>query len=155
DATQLHSEVALGATGIHIVETDSYAAYADNWRTTLDVRNDGTQSHHVVLYRVGDCASGEQDGGWLVTPGFMAAIQQSIGCRAINDGENAFQRVSLYSFPTDNAHGDDDLPSRIWDAVATGNELPSHCCSSDADQALGLSWPLQLAPGDTMQRTSV
>jgi hypothetical protein len=100
------------------VQTDSHAAYADNWRTDIEVRNDGTQSHDVVLYRVGDCASGEQDGGWLTTPGFIPAIQQSIGCRAINDGENAFQRVSLYPFPTADAHGDENLTPAIWNAVA-------------------------------------
>src|SRR5262249_1999473 len=65
DATQLRTEVALGATGIHLIQVDSYAAYADNWRTDIQVRNEGNQPHHVVLYRVGDCASGEQEGGWL------------------------------------------------------------------------------------------
>ncbi len=63
DPFKIVTTVALGETGVTLVQTDTYVIGDDNYLT--EVTFPGVSgSHHVVLYRAGDCFLQNSDSGF-------------------------------------------------------------------------------------------
>jgi hypothetical protein len=142
--TRADTTVSLPGTGLVLTQRDRYRA-GDVMDTEIVLRNGGSSSRRVVVYRTGDCFPGADVGYPIVGPG-------AVGCeQAVQPGSIAlpapgpqYVRWRTTRGASSGAVGPVD---DVRNAIASGRPLRVVCaCAEPDDIAAGLSWTLVVEP---------
>ena len=136
--------VDLGASGVQVVQRDSYVPGQDAWRTDVTLRNTSAAATSAVLYRAGDCHLQGAGTGY----GFAGSPDGSIGCSA-QPGNSPLDRVVQWVPLSGGATWMQGRASDVFARVASGAPFANACdaCFEESDAAAGISWSVSLPPG--------
>lgn len=130
DPFQIITEVALGDTGLRVVQYDTYFTGDDRYLTEVQVFNDGTAARSVVIYRAADCYLGDSDYG------LGAMGDDWVACVAADSG-----RVLQWTDYSGDARMIEGQYNEVWTAVGTQQPFGGSCgCDVNQDNGAGLSW---------------
>jgi hypothetical protein len=141
----LKTTVALGATGVRLVQTDVYVKGLAWYRSDAELVNGSDAPVAARLYRAGDCELGGADtGGSLADAGTATA-----GCSAAaGDARSAFLPLS------DGAHFQAGGVGDVATTLLAGADLPDSCaCAGSSDHAAGIGWSLTVPAGGRAARS--
>ena len=137
------SEVLAGDTGLRLLQRDSYVVGEHSYRTDVTVVNESTTPQEVTLYRAADCYLQNSDRGF----GRFDSATGAVSCVA-----SSGRIEQWYPLTTGSHHVELDYGG-VWRLVGEGVEFPdTDLGAQEVDNGAGLSWRLQLAPGE---RTTV
>lgn len=143
DPFSVVTTVAAGRSGIRIVQTDSYVAGDEHYRTDISVSNIGSVTKAIRLYRAADCYAAGSDLGY----GFADPATGAVAC-AKNPNNQPAGRVEQFSPLTPADHYYEDYFDHVWAAIGRHGTLPDTCaCDALFDNAIAISWDRTLAPG--------
>ena len=146
----VETTVDLPASGLQIVQRDSYLPGQDGYRTDVTVRNTGAVTKSIVLYRAGDCHLQGPGTGY----GFSGSPDGSVGCSA-QPGNAPLDRVIQW-VPISGGHTwMQGRASDVWARIASRAPFANECleCTNESDAAGGLSWAIDVAPGAAETRS--
>ena len=140
----------LGASGVQVVQRDSYVPGQDAWRTDVTLRNTTGASTTAVVYRAGDCHLQGAGSGY----GFAGSPSASVGCSA-QPGNSPLDRVVQWVPLSDGATWMQGPASDVFAHVASGAPFANVCqtCFEESDTAAGISWNVSLSPGASETRS--
>lgn len=138
--------------GLELTQTDKYGLGTSSFKTSIQVRNTSTAALAPIIYRGIDC-SGPND--WSFPDD--ATGDGSVVCRSpdgevtgpggmgLTRGVHIMQLIPL----TLDSHYENSSIRQVWGHICAGSEL--HDMTADPnlplDQAMALSWKLDLQPG--------
>lgn len=128
--------------GVRIQQTDSYVVGAQSYRTDVQLLNGGAQSVSGILYRYGDCYLQNEDSGYgRVDAGAPACIvDPAVG-----------QRIEQWTPLTPGSHYFEGNYGAGYSLISEQVQFPDTCaCTELDDNGAGLSWPFDIAPGQTV-----
>ena len=147
DPFSITTTVGVGDTGLRLAQRDRYVTGEQSYLTDLTITNTSDTTQTLDLYRAGDCVVADDDDGF-------AALDPATGaatCTAAT-GDRIIRWLPLS--PGSAAYaGDGDA---MWAAIATQQPFGNEClCAEPApfDNGAGLSWTVELAPGETTTRS--
>ena len=141
-SSQITTTVGAGATGLQIQQVDSYRAGTQSYRTDIAITNNGPVAVTGILYRAGDCYLQENDVGFgRVDNGAPACIiDPALG-----------QRIEQWTPITGGSHFMEGEYTSVWATIQAQLQFPDTCmCTEAVDNGAGLSWPVSVAPGQTI-----
>ncbi len=131
-----------GASGVRIVQTDSYISGQESYRTDTTVQNLGPASATGVLYRAGDCYLQNSDTGF----GFVDPSAGAVGC-SINANNQPVGRIEQWYPITGSNQYMQARYSEVWGHIATHAPFPNTTRSTDSlDNGAGISWSFSIDP---------
>ena len=135
--------VDAGNTGVRIIQTDTYQAGLEAYRTDLQVSNSSGASRNVILFRAGDCYLGASDFGY----GMVAAGVGAVACTK-NANNSPEGRILQYVPLTSGSRYYEARYSEVWAWIGSKQAFPNTCrCTEYIDNGAGLSWSQTLAAG--------
>ncbi len=142
---QVVTTVAVGDTGVRIVETDSYVPGDDFYSTSVEVRNEGSAGYgSVSMFRAGDCYLGDSDVGYGFTE---VAVPDSIGCSK-NPNNEPSGRIEEWLPDTPPSSHYEAAYHDVWAAIGRNGTLPGTCdCTRAHDNGAALVWDFPLPSG--------
>ena len=147
---QIATEVRAGATGLVLHEVDSYIARDAGYRTDVTITNQSSSTQTLVLYRAADCYLQESDEGF----GFIGK-GGSVACTRTPDNKPP-DRVEQWVPLSSGHHFIEAYFDDVWRAIARKRSFPDTCrCGSNIDNGSGLSWYIQLSPGESARRSNI
>ena len=152
DPFKVVTVVDLAATGLRITQTDTYVVGQENYRSDIAVTNSSGGALNATLYHAGDCFLQDSDVGF----GFADSSTSAIYCTK-NANNSPPDRIEGFAPLSPGSHYIEDFFGTVWDAIdAAGTQFPDTCqCTSEIDNGAGLSWPIAIAPGETVTRSLV
>jgi hypothetical protein len=142
--------VRAGDTGLVLREVDSYIARDAGYRTDVTVTNNGRFARAVVLYRAADCYLQESDFGF----GFIGRAG-TVACTRTPDNRPP-DRVEQWVPLSPGSHFIEANYDDVWTAIGRKRSFPDTCrCGRNIDNGSGLSWYVELAPGQSARRSNV
>ena len=145
DPLRIVTVVDATGTGLRVQQTDSYVLGTQLFETDIQITNNGPVAQTGALYRAGDCFLQESDQGYgRVDDGSPACI--------VSPASNS--RIEQWTPLTPGSHYMEDYYGFVYAAI-NGQQFPNTCaCSYGPDDALdngaGLSWPVSVAPGQSV-----
>jgi uncharacterized repeat protein (TIGR01451 family) len=155
DPYKVVTEVVAGASGLSVVQTDSYVSGQEAYRTDVTIVNDGPADSTVQLYRAGDCQTADSDDGF----GTVHEPTGSVACLAADEPTpNNFvpgTRTQRWYPLSPGSHFYEDLFSIVWAWVGSQQPFPDACgaCGVFADNGAGLSWEMVVPAGGSVTRS--
>ena len=135
--------VDAGNTGVRIIQTDTYEAGLEAYRTDLQLSNSSGASRNVILFRAGDCYLGASDFGY----GMVAAGVGAVACTK-NANNSPEGRILQYVPLTSGSRYYEARYSEVWAWIGSKQAFPNTCrCTEYIDNGAGLSWSQTLAAG--------
>jgi hypothetical protein len=132
-----------GASGLRVVQTDTYVLGQESYRTDVTLRNATGAPLAGVLYRAGDCYLQSSDTGY----GFVDTARAAVGC-SINPNNAPAGRIEQW-FPI--TGGNTFMEARfgeIWAHIATRTPFPNTTRAGESvDNGAGISWSFAVPPG--------
>ena len=142
DPFRISTVVDAIGSGLRLEEVDSYAVGSRSYKTELRITNQGQSAAAAVLYRAGDCYLQENDTGFGRVDGGAPAC--------IVDPSNG-SRIEQWLPVTVGSHYMESGYSDVYDWIDTQQQFPNTCvCDTALDNGAGLSWPVNVAPGQTV-----
>lgn len=139
--------VALGESGVQLVQTDSYVVGQESYRTDV-VINNSAAARSVRLYRAGDCYLADSDDG-LGTVGPNGAV----ACKSAAMGSNRIEQFMPLSAGSRYYEAEYD---EVWSLIAAKGQFPNTCrCAENIDNGAGLQWDVPLAASASATRSSL
>jgi hypothetical protein len=141
DPFRLVTVVDATGAGLRLEQIDTYAVGSQSYRTEMRITNLGPIGQQAILYRAGDCYLQESDVGFgRVDRGAPACI--------VAPGEGS--RIEQWLPITPGSHFMEGDYASVWAAVNSQAQFPDTCaCEFAVDNGAGLSWPVNLGPGQT------
>jgi hypothetical protein len=142
DPYRIVTSVNIVDQKVLLEQTDTYVAGEQAYRTDIKITNSGPAAQAGVLYRAGDCYLQESDVGFgRVDSGAPACIVDP----AISP------RIEQWLPITPGSHYMESWYSDVFAWVGTAQEFPNTClCDTQVDNGAGLSWPVTIAPGQSV-----
>jgi hypothetical protein len=135
--------VAAAATGLQIMQADSYVAGQESYRTDVTVANTSAGTQSVILYRAGDCYLQGTDVGF----GFLGPEAGAVGCSA-NANNSPAGRIEQWLPITGGDTWFEAMFSTVWSAIGAHALFANTCaCTSSLDNGAGIAWPLTIPAG--------
>jgi uncharacterized repeat protein (TIGR01451 family) len=153
DPYRIVTVVGLGATGLQISETDSYAVGQETYRTDVVINNSSGSSVDAILYRAGDCYLQNSDFGFGA-----ADANGAVSCVAgVNNGGGIVPgtRIEQWYPLSSGSHYYESYYSSVWTNIGTQTAFADSCeqCSNYIDNGAGLSWNVTIAAGGSATRS--
>ncbi len=128
--------------GVRIQQTDSYVVGAQSYRTDIEILNGGSQTVSGILYRYGDCYLQNFDTGYgRVDDGAPACI--------VDPAQG--QRIEQWTPVTPGSHYFEGNYADGYSLIGQQVQFPDTCtCTELLDNGAGLSWPVSVAPGQSV-----
>jgi len=140
DPLSVVTTVDAAGTGLRVEQTDSYVLGTQVYRTDIKVTNGGPVAQTGTLYHAGDCFLQESD------TGFGRVDDGAPSCVVTKDPGS---RVEQFKPLTAGSSYMEGVYSDVYFAI-NGQALPNTCaCDFALDNGAGLSWPVNLAPGQS------
>ena len=137
--------VAAGATGVQLVQTDTYVVGQESYRTDVAVHNSATP-RTVRLYRAGDCFLADSDSG-LGSTGPNGAVS------CISDTS---ARIEQFLPLSSGSHYYEAGFGEVWQRISDKLAFPDTCrCADNIDNGAGLQWDVPLTASATATRSSL
>jgi len=135
----------VGGTGLQVSQIDSYVAGQESYRTDVTIKNTGSGSQSLVLYRAGDCFLQNTDVGF----GFTEA-SGGVGCAA-NANNSPPGRIEEWVPISPGSNFTEDAFSTVWNQVGSQQPFPNTCamCTTSTDNGAGISWTASIEPGQS------
>ena len=134
--------VTAEGTGVVVEQTDAYVVGSQSYRTDIRINNTGQAGISGVLYRAGDCYLQESDTGFGRVDGGAPACVTS---RAEGSRIEQWLPITPGSQFMEAGYG------TVFAAVNSQQPLPNTCtCDVELDNGAGLSWPVAVAPGQSV-----
>ena len=147
DPFSVTTTVGVGDTGLRLAQRDRYVTGEESYLTDLTITNTSDSARTLTLYRAGDCVVADDDEGFAALDPLTGAAT----CTAAT-GDRIIRWFPLS--PGSSAYaGDSDA---MWAAIAGQQPFADEClCAEPApfDNGAGLSWSVELAPGETITRS--
>ena len=140
----------VGATGLHIRQTDSYVIGDEAYRTDVAISNSTGSVISGVLYRAGDCYLGGSDFGYGFTEVF--GTRNAVGC-SVNANNTPAGRIEEWVPLTGVNNFLEDFygGGGIWSWIGTKATFPDTCdCALLQDNGAGISWPFAVGAGGSL-----
>ncbi|MPV49062.1 hypothetical protein GCG21_03385 [Pseudactinotalea sp. HY160] len=136
--------VDLGDTGIRLTQTDSYVVGEETYRTDVSLASTNGRAYSAIVYRAGDCYLQDSDyGRGRIDSGGVPVCQ----ARA---GSNSPDRIEAFYPLTAGSNHIEAFYDDMWAAVGAMTNLPDTCvCTGEHDNAVAISWPVDLAASGT------
>ncbi|MFZ2016728.1 MAG: Ig-like domain-containing protein [Nocardioides sp.] len=146
DPYTIVTDVAAGATGVTLTQTDTYVVGSESVRTT-DVIHNGSHARSVTLYRAGDCFLNDSDSGL----GQVNRLSGAVACKSPGSG-----RIEQWLPLSPGSHFYEAEFGELWTAVNSMAPFPDTCrCSEPIDNGAGLSWTAALSSDARATRSSL
>jgi hypothetical protein len=144
---KLTTTADAGASGLRLVETDTYVNGQESYRTDVAVTNNSGGPKSGVLYRAGDCYLQNTDNGF----GFSGSPAGSVGCSE-NANNTPPGRIEQWVPITGGNSFTEDGFSDVWAKIGTQAPFANDCvrCADQTDNGAGLSWTFTINPGQTL-----
>ncbi|MCM3658103.1 DUF11 domain-containing protein [Agromyces mediolanus] len=133
--------VVRSTTGVELTQTDRYVVGNEFYDTSLSIANPTAVQQLGTIYTAGDCYLQNSDLGYGKIFGTSPACATSTlpGSRLEQliprTGGNNFYQAGY---------------SSVWSRIGAQQPFPDTCaCNSYIDNGIGISWPLNIAPGGT------
>ncbi|MEJ3403569.1 hypothetical protein WDJ51_02370 [Rathayibacter sp. YIM 133350] len=133
--------VVRSSTGVLFTQTDTYVVGNEFYETSLVILNSTAVQQLGTLYTAGDCYLGSNDAGYGKVFGTSPACSTSTapGARV----EQLIPRTSGNNYQQAGY-------STIWATIGSKQPFPNTCaCNNYIDNGIGISWPLNIAPGNS------
>jgi hypothetical protein len=142
DPFRISTVVDASGAALRLEEIDSYAVGSQSYRTEVRITNLGPIPAQGVVYRAGDCYLQENDTGFgRVDGGAPACI--------VAPGESS--RIEQWLPITVGSRFMESSYSDVYARIDTQQQLPDTCsCDFAVDNGAGLSWPVNVGPGQTV-----
>lgn len=142
DPLRIVTVVDAPAAGMRLQQTDSYVIGSQSYRTDIQIANAGNEARAGILYRGGDCYLQNDDTGYgRVDGGAPACI--------VNPAEG--RRIEQWLPITPGSHFFEGYYGEVYSIIASQEHFPDRCdCDQDLDNGAGLSWPVNVAPGQSL-----
>jgi hypothetical protein len=140
--TRIDTVVHAGDTGLRLQQVDSYSVGQQSYRTDLTFTNTSAAPVSGIAYRAGDCYLQDDDTGFgRVDNGAPACIvDPAVG-----------QRIEQWTSLTPGSHYMEAIFGEVYQVIREQRQFPDTCrCDEDVDNGAGLSWPLAVAPGQSV-----
>jgi hypothetical protein len=132
---------AIGAS-LRLEQTDSYSVGSQSYRTDMRLTNLGPVVHAGILYRAGDCYLQESDSGFGRVDGGAPACVVSAASNS---------RIEQWLPITPGSRYMEGTYTAVYDVIDSRQPFPNTCaCDFSLDNGAGLSWPVSLAPGESV-----
>jgi hypothetical protein len=128
--------------GVRVQQTDSYVIGSQSYRTDIQLTNGGPSAVSGILYRYGDCFLQNADTGMGLVDanGPACIVDPTLG-----------QRIEQWSPLTSGSHYFEGYYGDGYDLISQQVQFPDTCvCSQLVDNGAGLSWPISIAPGQSV-----
>ena len=142
DPLRIVTTADASQAGIRVQQTDSYVVGSQSYRTDVQLTNGGQSTVNGILYRYGDCFLQNFDTGYgRVDNGAPACIvDPSLG-----------QRIEQWRPLTDGSHYFEGFYGDGYGLISQQVQFPDTCiCDQLVDNGAGLSWPVSIAPGESV-----
>jgi hypothetical protein len=142
DPLRVVTVVDAAGSGVRIEQVDSYVAGSQSYRTDVQILNGGPAPVTAILYRYGDCYLQNEDTGYgRVDNGAPACIvDPAVG-----------QRIEQWTPLTPGSSYFEGHYGDGYSLISQQVQFPSTCaCDEFVDNGAGLSWPVSVAPGQTV-----
>lgn len=147
DPLTVTTEVDVGATGLRIVETNSYVIGQESFRTDIVVRNLGTIDRQAILYRALDCYLAGSDFGYGMQSNSM------VGCSVNPNNEPQGRIEQLVPLNSGNQFYEARY-NEVWAAIGTHQPFDNTCrCEELIDNGAGISWVISVPAGAEVERS--
>ena len=147
DPYSMTTTVQVGGTGLSLIQHDRYVDGEESYLTEFDVVNNSDSPRSLTLYRAGDCVVADGDEG-LST---LDPVTGAATCTATT-GDRIIRWTPLSPDSGAFSGGVDDM----WAAIASQTPFADQCRCDETtpfDNAAGLSWTIDLAPGASTTRS--
>jgi hypothetical protein len=132
-----------GATGLRVVQADSYVQGQESYRTDVTLQNRTGGPLTGVLYRAGDCYLQSSDTGF----GFIDAPRAAVGC-SINANNTPAARIEQWFPITGGNTYMEARYSEVWAHIATHTPFPNTTRAGESvDNGAGISWTFAVPAG--------
>ncbi|MEA2177811.1 MAG: hypothetical protein QOG77_1108 [Solirubrobacteraceae bacterium] len=132
-----------GATGLRVVQADTYVVGQESYRTDVTVQNRTGGPQSGVLYRAGDCYLQSSDTGF----GFVDAPRSGVGC-SVNANNAPAGRIEQWFPITGGATFMEARYSDVWAHIATRTPFPNTTRAAESlDNGAGISWSFAVPAG--------
>jgi len=142
DPFQISTVVGAGTTGLRLEEIDSYAVGSRSYKTELRITNQGSAAAAAILYRAADCYLQNSDTGFGRVDGGAPAciVPPELG-----------ERIEQWLPSTAGSHYMESGYSDVYAWMDTQQQFPDTCvCDAAVDNGAGLSWAVNVGPGQTV-----
>jgi RHS repeat-associated protein len=140
--------VDVGSTGITATETDTWAAGATSYSTSVQLNNTDSASHSFHVYRAGDCYFDSNDVGFGEIAGLAGLPAGAVACRSAWNQSVPGNRMMEWVPQTAGVTSVEDNYGTVWQDVGAGGNLPGTCqCTSYIDNGMAIGWAGNLAAG--------
>lgn len=152
----LVTTVRAGATGVTLVETDTYVVGQEGYATYIAATNASAAPINLITYHAGDCYLQDDDHGF----GVVDASTGSAGCQAetlppASPATRATRVEQLFPLTPGSSYLE-GFYDTVWDNIAATTPFPNTCDCADnqfEDNGVGLSWSNPGVPsGTTIQQ---
>ena len=145
DPYQVVTVVDVGATGLHIQQTDKYVVGDEAYRTEIMITNSGGSPASGTLYRAGDSFLGGSDFGFGFTEVF--GTRNAVGCSA-NPNNVPPGRIEEWIPITGGNNFYQTFYNSLWTFIGTKAPFPDTCgCLTFQDNGAGISWNFSIPAG--------
>jgi hypothetical protein len=144
DPLRVVTTVALPEASLQLVETDSYLVGSQSYRTDVQITNSGNAGQTGVVYRAGDCYLQGDDAG---------LVRVDAGAPACIVDPTRGRRIEQWTPITPGSHFFAGPYGEVWELVRLQQNFPDRCACEEPftfDNGAGLSWELNLAPGQSV-----
>ena len=150
DPFRITTVVNVGSTGLQITEVDTYVAGEESYRTDITIKNTGSASQDVILWRGGDCFLQNTDSGF----GFADPATKAVGCSQ-NANNSPAGRIEEWVPITPGNNFTEDAFSSVWSKIGAHTPFDDMCvkCTENTDNGAGISWSFSIPPGATVTRS--
>jgi hypothetical protein len=147
DPLRVVTTVEIAAAGLRLQQTDSYVVGSQSYRTDVQVTNTSNAIQTGAVYRAGDCYLQGDDAGFARVDGGAPAciVDPALG-----------QRIEQWTPITAGSHYYAGFYTSVWALIGGQEQFPDQCeCAEQFafDNGAGLSWPLNVAPAQTLTFT--
>jgi hypothetical protein len=142
DPLKVVTVVDATGSGVRVQQVDSYVSGGQSYRTDVQILNGGPAPVTAILYRYGDCYLQNEDTGYgRVDNGAPACIvDPAVG-----------QRIEQWTPLTPGSRYFEGHYGDGYSLISQQVQFPSTCaCDEFVDNGAGLSWPVSVAPGQTV-----
>ena len=144
DPLRIVTTVEIAAAALRVQQTDSYVVGTQSYRTDIQISNVGNAIQTGDLYRAGDCYLQGDDAGFVRVDGGAPAciVDPALGLR-----------IEQWTPITPGSHFYGGFFGEVWALIEARISSPIRCeCTEQVtfDNGAGLSWPLNLAPAQSV-----
>ncbi len=142
DPLRIVTVVDAPEPGLRVQQTDKYVVGSQSYRTDIQIQNASAEPRAGILYRAGDCYLQESDSGYgRVDNGAPACIvDPALG-----------RRIEQWTPITQGSHYFEGGYGEVWSIIRSQQHFPDRCeCDVRLDNGAGLSWSVDLAPGQSV-----